>query len=244
MKRLILILAAATYAFGQNPPPPTPAPLAPGEQIRVVELKQASANSVYQSLKTIFPGVSTSGERRLVIRGPVAVVDMIEEAIKKLDSPSPESAPAPNVELTIQLLQGSAQDGVGGPIPVDLEATVRQLRGLFPYKSYKTLDTQLLRVRSGGYGDLSGTMPGGTQTFFFLAQPTVNPGPAPRTIRLAPLRLEFRKSIVVDGKTQNESRGITTPIDVREGQKTVVGKSNIAGSDDAIILVVTPKVIE
>ena len=37
--------------------------------------------------------------------------------------------------------------------------------------------------------------------------------------------------------------GVNTDVDVREGQKVVVGKSNF-GAEDAFILVVTAKVVE
>jgi len=38
--------------------------------------------------------------------------------------------------------------------------------------------------------------------------------------------------------------GIHTEITVREGQKVVVGKSNMGGTDQALILVVTANVTE
>jgi hypothetical protein len=40
------------------------------------------------------------------------------------------------------------------------------------------------------------------------------------------------------------TREINTSLDAREGQKVVVGKSNMRGSDDAMILVITPRVLE
>jgi hypothetical protein len=42
----------------------------------------------------------------------------------------------------------------------------------------------------------------------------------------------------------DNNSGIRTDVDVREGQKVVVGKSNISGSVDALILIVTAKVVE
>lgn len=77
--------------------------------MRVIILRQTgSAHSVHQTSKAIFPGISMApGDNKVLVRDPVAVVDMIEDAIKKLDAPVPESAVAPNVELTVQLLQGS-----------------------------------------------------------------------------------------------------------------------------------------
>jgi hypothetical protein len=47
-----------------------------------------------------------------------------------------------------------------------------------------------------------------------------------------------------DGKVNYRSVGISTDIDAAEGQKIVVGKSNFNGSDDALILVVTAKVVQ
>jgi hypothetical protein len=38
--------------------------------------------------------------------------------------------------------------------------------------------------------------------------------------------------------------GLQTNIDVKEGQKVVVGKSNFNGNEDAMILIVTVKVVE
>lgn len=234
MKTLILTLAA-TIAFAQNPPSPAPSPLAPGETIRVVEVKQGDAYSIWNNLRQIFPGISqTNG--RLIIRGQTAVVDMMEDAIKKLDVPSPEMR-AVNVELTFQLLYGSAQEGANA-VPADLESTVRQLRATFPYKSYRVLDTQVLRARDGKDTSSEGNLPGGSSTYalYFGARPV--PGPAPRTVNLQNLRLIVRLSDKPGGSQ------ISTSLDAKEGQKTVVGKSNVIGTDDAIFLVVTPKVIE
>jgi hypothetical protein len=243
MKTLLLILACAVGVMAQQQPtPPPPAALAPGEVIRVVEVK-SGAGPVYNSLKVIFPGISIAGDNRVLVRGPIAVVDMIEEAIKKLDTPVPDAAR--NVELTLQILKGFAQEGAGGPIPADLDPTIKQLRSLFPFKSYKLLDMQIFRARSGKYGDISGTLPGSAQSFTFYVQPTVNPSNtpnAPRTVHLASMRFSFRQPKVIDGKTQYDLWGINTDLDAKEGQKAVVGKSNIEGSDDAIILVVTPKI--
>ena len=107
MKKLILMLtASAALALGQNPPAPAPAPFAPGEVIRVIEVKQANPRSIWITLKDVFPGINLN-DRMLVIRAPGSVADAIEEAIKKLDvppAPSPETRPLPNIEVTIQLV--------------------------------------------------------------------------------------------------------------------------------------------
>jgi hypothetical protein len=228
MKRLILILALAVAAWGQ----PTP------DSIRVVEVKQGDPEAITRSI-TGFIRASVSG-RMIILSGQPAVLDAFEAAIKKMDVPPPAVPPDPNVELTIHVLRGSATEATGSALPADLDSTIRQLRSLFPYKSYSLMDTQILRVRSARSAEASANVSG--YNFTYKVQPTVNPGKAPRSIHLARFEAGFRSPMVVDGKTQYQYNGIITEIDAMEGQKTVVGKSNLG--PDAVIVVVTPRVIE
>ena len=250
MKKLILIFAAA-LAFGQNPPAPAPAGFSPGEVVRVIEVKQGDAAAIWNTLKAVLPGISYSG-RNLIVRGQESVVATIEDAVKRLDVAPPPPPPPPeiqrvvNVEFTFQLLYGSAQEG-SSTIPSDLEATVRQLRSLFPYKNYRVLDTQVLRGRDGAGVEFSGTLPGSDSVYNLKYTPRVSPGAAPRSVRAQ--RLEFGARMKVFANAEKTTyqfipTGIITDVDAREGQKTVVGKSNVTGTDDAIILVLTVKVIE
>jgi hypothetical protein len=145
------------------------------------------------------------------------------------------------------MLYGSAQQEGSATVPADLEATVRQLRTLFPYKSYRVLDTEVLRGRDGRAVEASGTLPGGDNIFQIKYTPRVNSGAAPRSVRTERFEFSLRTKIYTDAaKTQYQYQptGIITELDVREGQKTVVGKSNLSGTEDAIILVISPKVIE
>ncbi len=243
MKKFVLFALAATSLFAQQKDAPAPPPpLASNEVIRVVELKNARASDVRYSLSQLFTGI-TESNGRLIVRGQPAVVDMLEEAIKKLDVAPPESQPAPNVELTVQLVYASAKEDGGGPIPTELEPTLRQLRSAFAYKSYRLMDTQILRTRSGGRADLSGIIPGGATQFNFSVQPSVAAGAVPRSIRLANLGMIVNQP----GTTANPSSHASinaNSLDAKDGQKLVVGKANLVNTDDAIFLVITPKVIE
>lgn len=233
MKKLAILFAAAALAFAQEKG--GPAPLAPGEVVRVVAVKNGDAPSIYSNLGKIFPGISIVGNN-LIVRGQPAVLDTMEEAIKKLDVPSPDTQPARNIELTVQLLLGSAQELPDAKVPGDLDSTVRQLRTLSAYKSYRVLDTWVLRGREGERQGFSfqGVLPGSDQRVQFrVQQARVSTGAAPRTITLQYLSASF-----------GNVSGIETSLDAGEGQKTVVGKSNLINSEDAIFLVITPKVIE
>jgi hypothetical protein len=235
MKKLAILFVAGALAFGQDKGTLPPAPLSPGEVVRVVGVKNGDASNIYYNLARIFPGISIVGNN-LIVRGQPAVVDTMEDAIKKLDVPSPEAQPARNVELTVQLLLGSAQEVPDAKVPADLESTVRQLRSLFPYKSYRVRDTWVLRGRENerqGF-NFAGVLPGTEQRLQLRVQQVrIAPGGAPHTITLQNLNASF-----------NNGSSIDTSLDAREGQKTVVGKSNLLNSEDAIIFVITPRVLE
>src|SRR5262249_34864659 len=138
------------------------------------------------------------------------------------------------------LLYGAAQDPAGDTTPQDLAATVKQLRSIFPYKGYRVMESFVLRGRDGQQTQTNGTLPGSTTLYDFKYRPHVLPGSAPRMIRIDGLHFQLR---IPENNTFFDAN-ISTDLDTREGQKVVVGKSNVRGTADAILLVVTPKVIE
>jgi len=76
-----------------------------------------------------------------------------------------------NVELTVYLLSGSAQ-GTADDVPQDLGSTVKQLHGIFAYKSYKLTESFVLRGRSadnfaGAGASIDGILPGSGMRYRF-----------------------------------------------------------------------------
>jgi hypothetical protein len=133
-----------------------------------------------------------------------------------------------------------------------LEAVVKQLKSTFSYKSYQLIDTQVMRVRAGQGGDVSGVVNGapsldGNKTISQVKfkSATVSTDEKGRAIRIDRLSVGFRVP-VRSGEKQYLyiDTGISTDVDVREGQKVVVGKANMDGSDRASIVVLTAKVVE
>src|SRR5262249_54109799 len=120
--------------------------------------------------------------------------------------------------------------------------TIKQLTALFPYKSYRILESFVIRARDGEQTDTSGSLPSGSSSYTFTFRPAVMAGPSPRLVRLVCLALGLHLMNEVTGNYTDG--GIKTALDAHEGQKVVVGKSNVTGTADAIILVVSPKVVE
>jgi hypothetical protein len=168
------------------------------------------------------------------------------------DKPKFDPSSAKNVELTVYLLSGIVQAPATDDVPQDLAATVKQLHGLFPYKGYKLAESFILRGRSSEGSSqgahTEGVLPGsGLHYNFSYNRVRVSPD-KPYMVHIDGLgvRITQPPSNGPDGKQKQllTVASMSTDLDLTEGQKTVVGKSSINQTGDALILVVVPKVIE
>jgi hypothetical protein len=148
---------------------------------------------------------------------------------------------ASNVELTVYLVSGSAQPQAAekDEVPQDLASTLQQLRGVFAYKSYKLIEAVTLRGRNNSGAEVGGKLPDYSNYDFRYARARISPE-TPRTIHLDALRLEITRHH--SDRTEPIAL-VATDLDVRDGQKTVVGKSAV-NATDALFLVIVPKVVE
>lgn len=156
---------------------------------------------------------------------------------------------ANNVELTVYLLSGVAQGETTDDVPQDLAATVKQLRSIFNYRSYKLTESFMLRGRLGGGASAEGVLPGGSgihyEFRYLMAQASSETSPLFRIngLRIVLTNNYYRRG--GDGKSVPDPlASISTDLDIREGQKTVVGKSSINSAGDALILVIVPKLVQ
>jgi hypothetical protein len=235
-----LLWICGTPAWAQlTAPAPKP------DVLRLIDVKQADVNELAGIINRAVGNQAslTADPSRhvLIVRGSADAVGFVEEAVKRMDQP-PVAQPRINLELTVHLLYGSMQEAHGEPPHADLASTIKQLSSLFPYKNYSVLESFVLRGRDGQPSDTHGSLPNSGSTYQFRCRPSVMSGPAPRAIRLDDLRLDLRWEVKAANIASEAS--ISTGLDTKEGQKVVVGKSNVAGTADAIILVVSPKVVE
>ena len=242
MKRLATILFALA------------APLLVAQETtrKLVELKYVDANQV-QSLLKDFQVTIRSDDRlkTVVLSGWPDNVAQVEAAIKKLDVPSP---PAKNIELLAYLVMASSEPQTG-PEPADLASAIKQMRSLFPYKSYQLLDTIWVRMRENRGIETEGLAPKALKTnpnydprYTLTANTAAISASEPKTVRFEHLNLrlilnEFSRGTSSSSVGTVEVR-INSSFDVREGQKVVIGKTNPTGADSAIVLVVTARVVE
>jgi hypothetical protein len=233
MRRMIwTILGAAGLCLGQGNTPEAPKMVQ-----RMIEVKNADAIQIAHLVE--FPGISVkyNGTMHVImVYGIESAVTQVEAMIHKLDVAPME------VDITVYILSASAQ--AGDDLPKDLASTGKQLHSLFPYKGYRMVDFFVTRNREGRHADVSGTLTTSAPYDFHFGSSSLSRS-TPRVLRLDGVQFNLQwPTKDTEGKGAIYKTSLRTDIDVAEGQKVVVGRSSLNSPDDAIILVVTAKVVE
>ncbi|MGD0308034.1 MAG: secretin N-terminal domain-containing protein [Acidobacteriota bacterium] len=190
--------------------------------------------------------------KTLTLSGNADVVDAMEQIVRQLDEEPPAPKAPRDIETIAYLLVASDAAGPDQSMPAQLEPVLKQLRSTFSYKSYKLLDTIVLRSReresasTSGVVSLLGESTKGVSYGF--AYSTAGLEETGDTIRFDKLSLNLNfpaETINSDGKPlpYNDRRGFSTSLDLRMGQMAVVGKSNFEVGNNALITVITAKIV-
>ena len=135
------------------------------------------------------------------------------------------------------------------------------LKAAFVYQGYRVIDMLFVRSREGSYGVASGVMPrpdstagtsspqnAGAMSFFQVdfRSTSLSAEPKGTIVHIDQLKINGRIPTGGDGKggIAYSNAGVEADVDVREGQKVVVGKANVDGKDGAIFMIVTAKVVD
>jgi hypothetical protein len=250
---LLVMLFALPLAAQEQKKPENPTPL----EHKLFVLKYADPRKVQELLGMLGAQAASNVELHAVsVAASHEAMPGIEEAIKKLDVPSP--APQ-NIELTAYYVVGNDSESAGSPVPKDLDNVIVQLKNAFPFKAYHLLDTLTLRMRSGfGASENSASEPVGTypiKTSIRIGNATVNADNS--TVKVD--RLHAGASVPIEigrfqpgvgGAATNPNNiqysyqdlGLDADVDIKENQKVVVGRLSI-GKDQALFLVLTARVV-
>jgi len=246
VKRLLLYLLMAAGTLAAQALKDADVPIQ-----KLVTLKYVEPNTVQRLLAHF--GVDIQWDVRskvIAISGPRNRVSTAEDAIKQLDVPD---AAQKDIELTVYFVVGSDQPNLSGnPLPPDLQTTVAALKGTFPFKSYALMDVLSLQTRSGVGAETTGHLAGSRFTTFRVGSASIDGnGSMIRLDRLhAGVRIPVTSTTGRAGATGGQATqtyidtGISTDVvDVKEGQKLVVGRSSLDGPEKALILVLIAKII-
>lgn len=208
---------------------------------RIVTLKYADPYAAQSLLKNF--GVSIQADRQmkvLALSGPKSAVETAEAALKQFDVPG---AGHKDIDLTVYFVVGRDDPATGTAIPPDLQSTVATLKQTFTYKNYELMDALSLRSRAGGNASTTGQISNGWLTHFGVN--SVNVEGDGSMIRIEGLNAGLRMLQNLGQKNEyvNVSGVSTQTVDVKEGQKLVVGRAS-TDRGKALFLVLIAKVAQ
>ena len=220
-----------------------------GDPRPIVELVKPGSNAIIQWDSAL--GV-------IVLRGSPSSVASAERVIQELESLNGNTQ-SRDIELIFHVLGGVPADGASARSSesqnADLAPVYKQLHGAFPFKSYQVLSTVLMRSGQGTSSSTEGMMkspnslqdsvtPGSYKIEYDSA--SLSGGSVP-VIHLKKLhfsaRIPYVSGSIALSQTSMRDVGVETDVDLRDGQKVVVGTSNIEPAGTTLFIVVTARLL-
>jgi hypothetical protein len=272
--KLTLIIFFAFFvpiAFPQqadSKPEPRVSP--PAKVTRVVRVRYGIPQKIADLL---FPGTpvtitADNFSKVIVLKGDPNLVASLEQTIREIDVPgaAPASYQSKDIELVVSVIGGSDKTELlsEGQVPEAMAPVIKQLRAVFPYKSYQLLSSMLLRSREGGKSGSEGAMKTlvNIGNYSYPSRYTVGYDEASVStedskpivyLRNFSFKMHYPVVTGILGKDnmnyattqfQQSDLAIVTDVHLREAQKIVVGKANIDSNDLALFVVLTARLVE
>ncbi len=174
----------------------------------------------------------------LVLSDTPENVEKMLAAIREIDV-----KPA-DILFTVQLVMGSETEDKTDP-ELQGDAIIKELRKLLRYKGYTLLDSTLIRSLDR---ESANVVMGRKAEFQLEFKPEVARDKPQDNIKVELRLIQVSETIVLkDGKNvqvPKESMLIRSQLNLKSGDKTVVGVSKLDGGDKGLILIVSAKVVE
>jgi hypothetical protein len=210
----------------------------------VVRLKYVRAEAVRPLLYT-FLGRGGQIQSNSNIPDVITISDTPENVEKILAAIREIDVKPADILFTVQLVLGSETDDTTDS-ELARDPIIRELRGLLRYRGYTLLDATLLR---GVDEAPSEVVMGRKADFELYLRPVVAKEKPQDSIRIE-LRLRQNTTEVVknaEGKEVTRTNNkdlIRSNLNIKSGDRTVVGVSKLDGGDKGLILIISGKVVE
>jgi len=216
----------------------------------IVEIRHADVEELDDVLRVFGIHAQAHPDLGLItLQGPPDAVAAAKAAAASLDRPP---APSKNVEITAYVLEASKSNALDGGVPPALDGVAGQLRNVFGFAGVELVDTLVVTVLDGSAGQVSGTFPASAERYatgyrFGFNRADVIPGDRP-SVRLRGLTFESQVIAPEPAEGEQELIGnpttrLVTDVEVRTGQKAVVGKAaSVNLHSGTTILVIEVKV--
>jgi hypothetical protein len=224
------------------------------------EIKNREPNSLLEILRPLgsgFKGATMSVNQEyktLTVRDFPENIAVVEEALRRLDV---QDAPRPDMEFRIYVLLASNTSGPADDYPAELSDVILQLRSTFKYKDYSLLTSSVHRTKEGpggvnnkGIADAkkltSTPLPSGNPIFYnYNLQPiSLEPGTTTghATAHIGNFTFSMRIPISIGTEVRFEDIGFKTPVNIREGEKIVVGTTTM--EEKGLIVVLSARLVK
>ncbi len=254
MKKATIALLAITFtvavivpAFAEDPAAaPAQAQQDEAKNLRkeLVKLKYVRADYIQNLLYTY---VGRSGHIQSSPNLPMVLsvsdtpenVEKILAAIRELDV-----KPA-DVLFTVQLIMGSEADTTTDP-DLKNDPVIKELGKLLRYRGYSLLDATMVRVVNREFASVA---LGPKAEFHLTLRPDVAGDPKAPVINAQVRLVQVVRPATPETATMKAVEAVTTTpiqstLNVKSGERTVVGVSKLDGGDKGLILIISGKVLD
>lgn len=230
----VTALAGEDAAQAQKEPP---WPAVKKELVRLRFVQGTDVITLIQSLLDIrYERVNVDSSKKiLTLMATPENIEMVKQVIREVDV-----KPA-DILFTIQLVLGSETEAAGAD-PIQNDPLIRELRGLLRYKSYTLLDSSMVRVVNKENAEV---VMGPKAEFEFALRPEVS-GDTKNAVVKTQVRLRKveRLGSYQDKPLTNVATLIESTLNIKSGERTVVGVSKLDGGDKGLILIISGKVVD
>jgi hypothetical protein len=242
---LAFAFAVVAPAFAEDAAQEAKPVMKPPLRTELVRLKYFS-NMQMLSLARIYlsrDGQATPGPdaKILVVSDSPENVEKFLQAIRQIDV-----KPA-DLQFTVQLVLGTAGETDQGtkPMPAN-DPIIKELSSLLKYTAYSLLDTSLIRAMDNSDTEIR---MGEKAEFEFYIKPKVVRDEKASLIQMEVRLRQIRIAGVPPNATSSKVEYITTDLigttlNLKPGDKTVVGVSKLDGGGKGLILIISGKIVE
>ncbi len=222
-------------------------------QNRVFDIRNRDPISLSRVLAPLTSGfrgalVSPNPEFRTIsVRDFPENIAVIEEAIRRLDTPEPSR---PAVEFRVHMLVASNEAAVPNSYPAELADVVKQLQTTLGYKNFSLIGAQIVRGKEGrsdnsnkGVADLrmANDTPANKNPVYYnynLRSVSLDNAGGQTRVKIEEFVLDLKVPLWLGGdKMTYESVGFRNPVTLREGERVVVGTTSVG--DKSVVVVIT-----
>ena len=214
----------------------------PGEDIeqltRVYRPKHAPPDALANLVNQLGPLVKADQALgAVIVSGRSEQVSMVVETLVELDTPLPDPAPT-DVIIDIHIVGAFHGESESIEAPEPVQKAIDEIRGTFPFSSYRLLETSTVRTVSGGsLTSVRGYLQGTDSVDYNIAIVVADEPPTPEAIKFSMVKLALRRR----GDSVDEEAEISTTLTGSHGKTLVVGKAGVRGIADGIFLLLTAR---